>query len=249
VDFVGREKETKQIQRALERGENIILGGKYGIGRTSLARHVARCSENRWNFIFLDFSQTPGKICRHLIKDLLPEEISRGRKEAFRYKASRFRITDAAFRDPRPVVLVLDNIAKLSVPKMEFIRRLANSGRFRFLAIVESFLKQNELFLLRSRLSPAWPIQITHLSRKEVGNFFRLISVRYGWPLTENKMEMMAQSCGGYPLRMKEMAQEKMGNPELMKEAKRSSLDKTWIKRKSRPGNRANPKEGVNLEA
>ena len=40
IYFVGREKEISQIVKALKRGENVILKGKYGIGRTSLSRHV-----------------------------------------------------------------------------------------------------------------------------------------------------------------------------------------------------------------
>ncbi|MCD6485804.1 MAG: ATP-binding protein [Syntrophobacterales bacterium] len=39
--FVGREKETRQIVRALEKGGNVIITGKFGMGRTKLVRYVA----------------------------------------------------------------------------------------------------------------------------------------------------------------------------------------------------------------
>ena len=56
--FVGRRKETHQITDDLKKGQNIILHGKYGMGRTSLINHIARLMNQRWKFIFVDFGQT-----------------------------------------------------------------------------------------------------------------------------------------------------------------------------------------------
>jgi MoxR-like ATPase len=62
IMFVGREKETKLIIKELVRGHNIVIEGKFGIGRTSLVRHVSSVISDQWRFIFVDFSQTPGKM-------------------------------------------------------------------------------------------------------------------------------------------------------------------------------------------
>jgi len=77
--FVGRENEIKQIIKALRRGDNVILTGKYGIGRTSLVKHIADTTRDRWRFIFVNFSQTPGRVCGYLIEELLPK--TNGRKK------------------------------------------------------------------------------------------------------------------------------------------------------------------------
>lgn len=47
MSFVGREKETKKIIKALQQGNNIILTGKFGMGRTRLMRHVATITQGR----------------------------------------------------------------------------------------------------------------------------------------------------------------------------------------------------------
>jgi MoxR-like ATPase len=56
--FVGREIETEHITKELYQGKNIIVGGKFGIGRTSMIKEIASSLQNEWRFIFVDFSQT-----------------------------------------------------------------------------------------------------------------------------------------------------------------------------------------------
>ena len=121
IYFVGREQETRQILKALNRRYNVILMGKYGIGRTSLTRHVAEIGRNRWNFISLDFSQTPAKVCDHLANSLLPKNNGK----AMGYRHNRFQIANLDFDGQRQPVLVLDDIGKLTPQKVELIRYLA----------------------------------------------------------------------------------------------------------------------------
>ena len=45
--FVGRQSEKKIIMEALNCGRNIILGGKFGIGRTRLIREIAKLVNER----------------------------------------------------------------------------------------------------------------------------------------------------------------------------------------------------------
>ena len=43
--FVGREKDSARIIRALERGQNVVLTGIHGIGKTALIKHIAALTE------------------------------------------------------------------------------------------------------------------------------------------------------------------------------------------------------------
>jgi hypothetical protein len=206
--FVGREKEVRQILNALARGNNVILSGKYGIGRTSLLRRVADIARDRWAFVFLDFSQTPGRVCSQLMTRLLPQEKESGK--AMGYRHNRFRIANLDFDGQRTPILVLDDIGKLSAPKVELIRHLAMAKRFRFLAVVENFLLTHKLALLRAWLHPALLLEVTYLRRESSRQFFRYYSQKYllGW--TDREIHELAAMSGGYPLGMKEAVNQKL---------------------------------------
>lgn len=210
IYFVGREKETKQIIKALKRGDNVILTGKYGIGRTSLIKHIADSMENRWRFIFVDFSQVPGKVCGFLIDELLPKSKGSKRGEILGYKSNRFRISNLDFTDKRQHVLVLDNIAKLSAQKLDLIGYLVMAKRFRFVAIAENFMRGDELFVLRARLRNALQINIPHLSGQSAREFFRHQSELHQLSWSESQIETLAEITGGYPLGMKEILKRKI---------------------------------------
>jgi hypothetical protein len=208
--FVGREKETKQIIKALKRGDNVILMGKYGIGRTSLAKHIADITLNRLRFIFVDFSQTPGKVCRHLMDRLLAGKSSKEHGKALGYKSIRFRISTQAFADKRQPVLVLDNIGKLSAQKLDLIRYLAMTKRFLFVAIVENFLQGEKLFSLRTWLTPASLTKVSYLSKQSGREFFHHYAAKHRLHWTESEIRTLAEMTGGYPLGMKEVLTRKL---------------------------------------
>ena len=67
--FVGRKREKKQIFESLREGKNIIIGGKFGIGRTSLME-IAKILADERKFVFVDFSKTPGEMSEKLMKEL-----------------------------------------------------------------------------------------------------------------------------------------------------------------------------------
>lgn len=201
--FVGREKETGQIIKALKREENVILAGKYGIGRTSLVRHVAEVAGSRWPFVFLDFSQTPAMICSSLLSSLGPKEKRSGKGMGYRH--NRFRIANLDFDGQRKPVLALDDIGKLSPQKLELVRYLAMAKRFRFVAVVESFLKADRLSLLRGWLHPALLLNIAYLGEQATRDFFRHFSKKYLFCWTEEEINELAAMGGGYPLGMKEI--------------------------------------------
>ena len=208
--FVGREKETRQIIKALKRGENIILMGKYGIGRTSLRRHVAEIGRDRWNFISVDFSQTPAKVCGHLANSLL----SKNSGKTMGYRQNRFRIANLDFEGQKHPVLVLDDIGKLTPPKLELIRYLAMAKRFRFVAVVENFLKADKLSLLRGWLHPALLLNIAYLREQPTQEFFRHFSEKYHIRWIEEEINNLAEMSGGYPLGMKEIVTRRLAREE-----------------------------------
>jgi hypothetical protein len=204
--FVGREKEMEQIKEALEGGGNAILSGRYGMGRTSLIKHVAEMMQEQWRFLFLDFSETPGKLCQHLVAKLWPERKCSGRNEFSKYKSARFRIVSLDFSDSRRYVLVLDNIAKLSAQKIDFIRYLAWEKRFQFVAIVESFISKDDFLRLRVRLYPGEIIMLQHLDKRKVYEFYQHLCEQHRFHWTEGHIKNLAEITGGYPLRMREIA-------------------------------------------
>jgi len=201
--FVGREKEIGQIKEALEGGNNVIVSGKYGMGRTSLIKHIADAMKDHWRFVFVDFSKTPGSVCNYLLAELFPtQEFDR---EYVKYKPSRFRIATLDLSDNRKHVLVLDNVSKLSAKKLDLIRYLTWEERFQFVSIVENFLPPDDLLRLRVWMNPSILIKLHYLSASDVVHFYRQLSRehRLGW--SEGRIKNLAEVTGGYPLRMNEI--------------------------------------------
>jgi len=214
--FVGREKEIGQIKEALEGGNNVIISGKYGIGRTSLIKHIADAMKDQWRFVFADFSKTPGSVCNYLLAELFPtQEFDR---EYVRYKPSRFRIVTLALEDHREHVLVLDNVSKLSAQKLDLIRYLTWEHRFQFVSIVESFLPQGDLFRLRVWMNPSSLIKLHYLSASDVVRFFQQLSKEHQLGWSEGQIRNLAEVTGGYPLRMQEIALRKLERKRQLQE-------------------------------
>jgi energy-coupling factor transporter ATP-binding protein EcfA2 len=202
--FVGREKETKKIMKALERGNNVVLMGKYGIGRTSLIKHVAALMKDRWRFVFVDFSQTPGKVTTQLLGELVPEK-RRGKDHYIRYKSGRFLIVSKELKDKRKHVLVFDNIAKLTAQKLQLIRYLIQESTFQYIAIAESFLSKEDLFLLRAALLPAEMIMLPYLSEESTKTLLCHLADKYSFHWSEQRLSMLVSATRGYPLGVHEV--------------------------------------------
>ena len=204
--FVGRTHETNRIIRLIERNNNVIVTGKFGIGRTSLINHIA-VTHNQWRFVMVDFSLSPAKAGQSLLSKLgLSKKPSR---KAGHNKPARLLI-DYLEREGKPWVIVLDNIARLSAQKRAFIRCLTGEGRFRFVAIVENFLLEKDLFLLRKELIPAQVITLRHLSVKDGDQLFRYLSEKYRFNWSDNQIKMLAMATQGYPLGIKEIVHQEL---------------------------------------
>ena len=202
--FVGREKETKKIMKALERGNNVVLMGKYGIGRTSLIKHVAALMKDRWRFVFVDFSQTPGKVTAQLLAELFPEK-RKNKDHYIRYKSGRFLIVSKELKDKRKHVLVFDNIAKLTAQKLQLIRYLIQESTFQYIAIAESFLSKENLFLLRAALLPAEMIMLPYLREESTKTLLCHLADKYSFHWSEQRLSMLVSATRGYPLGVHEV--------------------------------------------
>ncbi|HOS14952.1 MAG TPA: hypothetical protein PLF58_09830 [Smithella sp.] len=207
--FVGRQSEKKIIMEALNCGRNIILGGKFGIGRTRLIREIAKLVNER-KFIFVDFSQTPGKMSEKIMKALgIPRRI-KNQTQQMGYKSMRYRIAHAnTIKQHRPVI-VFDNMAKITAQKKILLRHLILEQHFQFIAVVENFLPQNNLFDLKAQLMPATTLNLRHLKKQEVENLLRTYAKKHHVAWTENDIRNPACLSDGYPLSLKEMLKKKI---------------------------------------
>jgi hypothetical protein len=201
--FVGRERETKIIVKSLEKGNNVIVTGKYGIGRTSLVKHIAAMMKDGWRFVFLDFSQTPGQVTRQLLKSLLPEK-RKSKGHYTRYKSGRFLIVSKELHDKRKHVLVLDNVVKLTPQKLQLIRYLIQESKFQYIAIAESFLTKEDLFLLRAALLPAEMIILPYLNEESTKKLLCHLADKYSFKWSEQHLYMLISATRGYPLGVNE---------------------------------------------
>jgi ABC-type phosphate/phosphonate transport system ATPase subunit len=57
--FVGRENDIVQIKEVLTEGNNVIILGKHGIGRTNLIRHIAKNDQRPMAIHFHGFFPNP----------------------------------------------------------------------------------------------------------------------------------------------------------------------------------------------
>ncbi|HPD61375.1 MAG TPA: ATP-binding protein [Thermodesulfobacteriota bacterium] len=207
--FVGRDQETNRIVELIEQNNNVIVSGKYGIGRTSLIRHIADITKNRWRFIFIDFSQTPARACQAILSQLLTEKKFIGRKNK-KYEFNRFLLVNLEFEDQRQCVIVLDNIAKLSHPKIALIRDLAWGKRFLLVAIAEAFLPEKDFFLLRKALIPVEVITIQNLSQQNSEKLLQQFSEKYQFNWDDRQIKIFASIIQGYALGIRELVTRKL---------------------------------------
>lgn len=204
MDFCGRRKEIAAIKKALEHRKNIIITGRFGVGRTTLVQYFAQLKTSPWRFLFADFSQPPAKMCNDLLSQLPQFRGPGGRRNYTTYKTCRNLLS--AFRPETPCacVIVMDNIARLTAQKLTFLRHLHWGKRFLFIAIAESFLSDKDLFELRANLLPAEMLILQNLSREESIQFFRYFSDKYRFCWSASRIRALAASKGGYPLLIKE---------------------------------------------
>jgi len=202
--FRGRDREIAAVTAALAKGQNLILTGKYGIGKTTLIRRSAEINAARWQFLFADFAKTPAQVCRDVLAGFGVPKHTAGRSRSIAYKSGRGLLADLGLRAKRRCILVLDNIAKLTPPRLDLIRYLVWDRQFLFIAIPERFLSQKDLFKLRACLYPSRAIRLRYLNADQTTEFFRHCARKHRLGWTESDIRMLTRTTKGYPLAMQE---------------------------------------------
>lgn len=214
--FVGRKSEKKQIVESLYDGKNIILGGKFGIGRTSLIRAIAKILADERKFIFVDFSKTPAKMSEKLMKELGISAILKNNGNKMGYKSMRYRVANAKSLKKETAVIVFDNIAKITAQKTIFLRHLILEQHFQLIAIVENFLPPKDLLALKTQLMPSATFTLRYMKVNDVEDLLRNYADQYHFNWTDNYMCNLATLSNGYPL----------GLVGILAKAKKSSTHK-----------------------
>jgi len=200
--FVGRKKELARIRDVLGSKRNLVLTGPFGIGRTAILRHLQREMKADWRFVFLDGSQTPGKLCECLLLDLFPTPPTTARRSSPSWKVARHSIESRPIRDRRAVVIVLDDIAKVTHQKMKFLCWLNSIHKFQIVAVAERFLPGEDLIQIRGGLSPAPMITLGNLSLATAQRFFEAWAQQHELEWGHDHIHGLALATRGYPLGM-----------------------------------------------
>lgn len=203
--YIGREREAKKIIKLLNDGYNVILRGKYGIGRSSLVRHVARIHGNDRGFIFVDFSETPGRMCERILKSFRARQPSVRREKIRKYRSNSKKISTMDRIDGKKHILVLDNIGKITRQRLNMLTSINAEKHYQFIAIAEDFLPEKDLFLLRANLLPSKLIKIGYMKIDDTLKVFRSFSSKNNLGWNEHQVRSFAELSGGYPLGMKEI--------------------------------------------
>jgi energy-coupling factor transporter ATP-binding protein EcfA2 len=205
--YVGRTKEAERIQSELELGHNLVLTGPFGIGRTTLLRHLARELKPTWRFVFLDGSQTPGSLCERLLDVWAPERPKALRKRTHPWTVERRLLPGLLDREPRSVAVVLDDLGKVTHPKLDFLRWLQGLGRVRIIVVTERFLDEGPLMHLRAVLYPAPLLTLGPLSNRPAQAFFEGWAQLHGLDWEPAAIHGLVLATRGYPTGMWEAAQ------------------------------------------
>jgi MoxR-like ATPase len=198
--FVGRKNEIRLAIKTLERNANIIITGKYGMGRTALARQIADIARDRWHFVKTDFSRIASRACLDIFDQLFSLTQAHKKQHHLHYKPMRFRIANSTLHTAKKPVIVLDNIEKLPPRRLDFIRYIAAEEHFQFVAITESFLPPTDFIKLRTILMPSITINLGRLGHASALEFFRYFAPRCGW--TKERIKSLSEITNGYPLMM-----------------------------------------------
>jgi replication-associated recombination protein RarA len=225
--FCGREKEISKIINALKKKKHIVITGKFGIGKTVLARHLSDITKQRWQFVFTDFSKSPSNVCNDILWQISPKKQPKYRHKYIKYKTARSLIAELTLKDKRQPVIVLDNISELSHQKLAFIRYVTFSKKLLFIAIAEGFLPENVLFQLRACLMPSHLLKLGNLGTKNAVEFFHHVSQKNNLNWSEKQIRMLAEVTGGYPLGMRTLVKQEIEAAEASAIPAASSLERS----------------------
>lgn len=205
--FVGRRYEMRTIAKTLAQGRNLVVTGKYGSGRTRLLRQAARTVCCRRPFFFTDFSRPPAAVCSQLLKQLQPTREAAAKPVRRSHKIARRMLLEMKLAYDRPPVIVLDNVETVTPQRLAFLQELVFAGRFRLVAIAESFLSAEDLFALRAALGAGALLKLQNLKHAQAVECFRRFAAEHALDWDEARILQLAAASGGYPLRITETLQ------------------------------------------
>jgi hypothetical protein len=205
--FVGRLDEVARISTALQGGRNLLLTGAYGIGRTALLRQVARGLGPEWHWHFLDGAGTPAELGRQLVERFSPRKPLLTRKARSLAHQDRHRLESASVTNGLMSVIVLDDLIKLTRPKLAFCRWLAGLGRYRIIAVPEVSIPREGMERLRTALYPSIRVHLDHLPASAARRFFEAYAERNHLPWTRDHIHGLVLATHGYPLGMWQILQ------------------------------------------
>ncbi len=216
--FVGRHRESGWVRGELEAGRSVVLTGIFGIGRTSLAKHVAKEMAREWLFVFADFDRGPAGVWRDLFATIFPKAQARLQDEPRSMKWRRFRVSNQRLEDPRRHAVVLDNVVRLSASKLDCFRRLRE--RFRVVAIAEDFLPEQAKAAVCAALWAQPPLRLGHLSEAATVAFFEQCSRRHGFGWGVGEIRGLARAARGFPLGMRDAVAAELRRRETLASAR-----------------------------
>ena len=188
IPFVGRARELQELQRLLAAHRNIVITGVFGSGRTTLVRQLQCLLERRFRFVFTDSSHT-----RAAIRQAVANAFALARSRNSRGPDST---------SPR-VVLVLDDVVRVTPQRARFIRETLASERIQMIVIADRTVKSDALLRLRATLGSAPVVQLGPLTASDVERYVsrRIEGTRVVWSRSE--LRAIARSTHGYPLGMR----------------------------------------------
>jgi hypothetical protein len=168
------------------------------MGRTALMRRIADLHGHEMAFAFADLSAGSGEACRR-IYDALG---GRSGARSLSYRTVRYRLLHELGEEGRPCVLVLDEIMRLTPPRLKLVGDLALGPRFRMVAIVRALMPEAERESLRRRLNGPEVVSLGRLGSRNVREFLRRASEAHGFAWSEEDVEARVPGVGGYPVAM-----------------------------------------------
>lgn len=209
--FVGRDKELARVQAELEAGHNLVLTGPFGIGRTTLLRHLARTRRADWRFVFLDGGQTPGRLCEQLLDVWAPDRPKSARRRVEPWTVERRQLPERLAREPRSVAVVLDDLGKATAPKREFLRWLHELTQVRVILVTEKFLGEQAELHLRALIYPAPKVTLGPLQEGPSRAFFESWARHHQLTWDAGTIHGLVLATRGYPTGMWQAAQDATG--------------------------------------